>query len=174
MGDRKQICRQLRAKIMQRVRVPSFSVKDVVNIVTRSMKLGLQGHSVFFASGNSGVAGPLFSLGFHNCLSPNSTIFSPKWPNNCPYVTNVGAIKVYLNHSVHDPESAAVDPFGKPWAAAYSSSGGSSNIYPQPDYQKAAIDKYFRDHKSPYSYYESKGNSSFGKYGGLYNRLGRA
>jgi len=159
---------------MQRVRALSQSRNDAVNIVSRFMKLGLQGHSVFFASGDSGVAGPFFELGWDNCLGPNSTIFNPNWPNNCPYVTNVGATKVYPNHNVRDPESAAVDQMGAPWAAAYSSGGGFSNIYPQPDYQKAAVDKYFRDHKPPYPYYESRGNSSFGNNGGLYNRLGRA
>lgn len=42
------------------------------------------------------------------------------------------------------------------------------------DYQSHAVDKYLRDHKPPYPYYESKDNSSFGKNGGVYNRLGRA
>ena len=102
------------------------------------------------------------------------TIFNPNWPNTCPYVTNVGATKVYPNHSVKDPESAANDPLGEPWLIAYSSGGGFSNIHPRPDYQKDAVDKYLRHHRPPYPYYESKGNSRFGKHGGLYNRLGRA
>jgi tripeptidyl-peptidase-1 len=81
----------------------------------RFMKLGLQGHSVFFASGDTGVAGaPRPLLGKDRCLGPNNTIFSPAWPNTCPYVTNVGATKVFPNHSVRDPESAVVDLPGHP------------------------------------------------------------
>jgi hypothetical protein len=38
------------------------------------MKLGPQGHSVFFASGDSGVAGSGDS-----CLGPNAIIFSPNF-----------------------------------------------------------------------------------------------
>ncbi|KAH8798958.1 aorsin [Hyaloscypha sp. PMI_1271] len=139
------------------------------------MKLGLQGHSVFFASGDTGVAGaPRPLLGKDRCLGPNNTIFSPAWPNTCPYVTNVGATKVFPNHSVRDPESAVVDLPGHPWRVAYSSGGGFSNIYARPDYQKHAVSKYLRDHKPPYPCYESISNSSFGKHGGLFNRLGRA
>jgi tripeptidyl-peptidase I len=138
------------------------------------MKLGLQGHSVFVASGDSGVAGPLFELGIDNCLGTNNTIFSPNWPNTCPYVTNVGATKVLPNHSVEDSESAAVDLMGDPWPVAYSSGGRFSNIFPQPAYQQDAVSKYLKDHRPSYPYYESTGNSSFGKGGGIYNRLGRA
>lgn len=59
------------------------------------MKLGLQGHSVFLASGDNGVGGPpTFFFEADTCLGPNNTIFNPAWPNNCPYVTNVGATKV--------------------------------------------------------------------------------
>jgi hypothetical protein len=45
------------------------------------MKLGIRGVSVFFASGDNGVAGP---PGFDNqngCLGSNSTIFNPGFPN---------------------------------------------------------------------------------------------
>ncbi|KAE9374533.1 aorsin [Stipitochalara longipes BDJ] len=135
------------------------------------MKLGLQGHSIFFASGDAGVG---VCLAQDKCLGLNRTIFSPAWPNTCPYVTNVGATKLYPNQSVTDPESAAGDPIGDPWFEAYSSGGGFSNIYPRPDYQGHLVDKYLRDHTPPYPYYEAKGDSNFGKNGGLYNRLGRA
>ena len=82
--------------------------------------------------------------------------------------------KFVSTNSVRDPESAAVDPMGEPWSVTYSSGGSFSNIYPRPDYQKDAVAKYLRDHKPPYPYYDSKDNSSFGKHGGLYNRLGQA
>jgi len=45
------------------------------------MKLGLQGHSIFYASGDDGVAGPPGDDSDNGCLGPESTIFSPAWPN---------------------------------------------------------------------------------------------
>ena len=69
------------------------------------MKLGLQGVSVLFASGDSGVANR-YNSGFENsCLtSPevgpyvdiNGTRFSPSFPTNCPWIT---AGKPSLLHS---------------------------------------------------------------------------
>lgn len=60
------------------------------------MKLGLQGVSVIFASGDSGVANR-YGLGLESsCLTSseegsqidfNGTRFSPSFPSNCPWVT---------------------------------------------------------------------------------------
>ncbi|KAE8153802.1 peptidase S8/S53 domain-containing protein [Aspergillus avenaceus] len=131
------------------------------------LKLGLQGVSVLFASGDDGVAGPPGDATTNGCLA-NGTVFSPAFPNSCPYITNVGATKVYPGYTVHDPESAVYDPAG---LSSYASGGGFSNIYPIPDYQADAVAKYFKDHKPKYPYYE--GGKNIGKNGGLYNRLGR-
>jgi tripeptidyl-peptidase-1 len=90
---------------------------------------------------------------------------------SCPYVTSVGATKVYPGMTVFEPESAVVDPAGHPYSIAFYSGGGFSNIYPQPDYQKAAVASFFKNYNPPYPYYE--GNSSFGANGGIYNRIGR-
>jgi tripeptidyl-peptidase-1 len=103
---------------------------------------------MFFASGDSGVAGPGY-----NCLGPNATIFGPSFPNNCPYIINVGATKAHPNRSVHDPESAAVNSISHPYAVAFSSGEGFSNIHPQPDYQEDTVNNYFINHNPPYSYY---------------------
>jgi tripeptidyl-peptidase-1 len=59
------------------------------------MKLGLQGVSVLFASGDSGVANR-YNAGFPNsCLNSeqdfvdnNGTRYSPSFPVNCPFVTS--------------------------------------------------------------------------------------
>lgn len=61
--------------------------------------------------------------------------------HSCPYITNVGATKIYPGHSVFEaqPEGAVVDPAGHPYSSAFSSGGGFSNIYPIPDYQAAAV-----------------------------------
>jgi tripeptidyl-peptidase I len=105
-------------------------------------------------------------------LGPNSTIFSPAWPNSCPYITNVGATKVYPGRTVFGPESAVIDPAGYPYTDAFSSGGGFSNIYPVPDYQKDAVDDFFAKHMPPYPYYYADFSGSIPMNGGLYNRIG--
>lgn len=58
------------------------------------MKLGLQGVSVIYASGDSGVANR-YNSGYPNsCLNAdedyvdnNGTRYSPSFPVNCPYIT---------------------------------------------------------------------------------------
>lgn len=135
----------------------------------RFMKLGLQGTSIFVASGDTGVGGIPGDGAANGCLR-NGTVFSPTQPNSCPYVTNVGATKVYPGHTVFEPESAANDLAGAPYRSAYSSSGGFSNIFDIPTYQKSAISTYFADHNPPYPYYE---NGQYNNSNGLYNRNGR-
>lgn len=60
------------------------------------MKMALQGVSVLFASGDSGVANRYNSGYVNSCLTPpdvgpyvdvNGTRFSPSFPTNCPWVT---------------------------------------------------------------------------------------
>lgn len=63
------------------------------------MKLGLQGTTVVFASGDSGVANR-YNAGYNNsCLNAKynyvesyGTKFSPSFPVNCPYITAVSNI----------------------------------------------------------------------------------
>ena len=141
------------------------------------MKLGLQGVSIFYASGDDGVAGPPGDDSPNGCLNQdgsttkNGTIFSPAWPNNCPYLTNVGATKVYPGKTVNDPESAVVDPAGHPYRRAFSSGGGFSNIYGMPKYQRKAVAAYFANHKPSYPSYGKSNNNTYSV--GLYNRTGR-
>ncbi|KAI2731754.1 hypothetical protein DTO012A8_10234 [Penicillium roqueforti] len=56
------------------------------------LKLGLQGHSILFASGDYGVASGDYGVAsFHGdgsangCLGPEGKIFNPQYPSNCPY-----------------------------------------------------------------------------------------
>ncbi|TVY55396.1 Aorsin, partial [Lachnellula suecica] len=160
----------LPTKAMQRV--SAASVNNMLKLMPcRYMKLGLQGVSIFYASGDDGVAGPPGDGGSANgCLGGNHTIFNPAWPNSCPYLTNVGATKVYPGKTTSDPESAVVDPAGHPYRDAYSSGGGFSNIYPIPDYQKDAVAKFYNDHEPKYPHYS---HGVLGEGGGLYNRSGR-
>ncbi|KAJ7353612.1 peptidase S8/S53 domain-containing protein [Mycena albidolilacea] len=103
-------------------------------------KLGLMGITFIFASGDSGVAG-----NGELCLFPNGTqsedapLFNPLFPANCPFVTGVGATQVNPGSTVFDPESAAS-----------LTGGGFSNIFALPEYQKKAIEEYYKYHEPPY------------------------
>ncbi|KAJ4422609.1 hypothetical protein N0V82_002728 [Gnomoniopsis sp. IMI 355080] len=136
------------------------------------LKLALQGVSIFVASGDTGVGGyPDGTFGdgpYYGCLRDDD-VFAPTQPNSCPWLTNVGATKVYAGKTVFEPESAVED-----LAASfnYSSSGGFSNLFPIPSYQQEAIATYFEDHDPPYPYYYD-GNYLNATNGGLYNRNGR-
>lgn len=107
----------------------------------------------------------------------------------CPYITSVGATKIYPGHTIweHNPESAANDLAGAPYSGAYSSGGGFGNTYETPSYQKSAVAKYgpapkfpfstdqnpsyFKNHDPAYAHYN--GSANLGLNGGLYNRIGR-
>ncbi|KAL5374438.1 hypothetical protein DPSP01_011967 [Paraphaeosphaeria sporulosa] len=133
------------------------------------LKLGLQGVSVFIASGDSGV-GDLPKPDSPNGCLRNGTVFTPGHPNTCPWLTSVGATKVYPGKTVFDPESAANDLAGDPYYFPYSSGGGFSNIFGVPKYQSEAVKGYFEiaDPGYPYYYDGNWKNST-----GLYNRNGR-
>ena len=136
------------------------------------MKLGLQGVSVFVASGDTGVAGVQEQQYPNGCIGPNLTVFNPTNPNSCPFLTNVGATMVNPNATVNDPESAAFEFFDN-GTFLFTSSGGFSNIYPVPQYQQSAVDSYFANYNPPYPYYELTGGFDASKIGdGIYNRIG--
>jgi tripeptidyl-peptidase-1 len=94
------------------------------------LKLGLQGTSIFVASGDTGVGGyPGGSTGegpYYGCLGPDDAVFSPTQPNSCPWLTNVGATKVYEGKTVYDPESAVLD---EDPGFNYSSGGVSDHLF---------------------------------------------
>lgn len=58
----------------------SSSLPGCANLY-RFMKLGLQGISIFYASGDDGVAGPKGSNNDNGCLGDDAKIFSPGWPS---------------------------------------------------------------------------------------------
>jgi tripeptidyl-peptidase-1 len=94
------------------------------------MKLGLQGVTIVFASGDAGVSDRNF-----RCPSPEQKIFNPDYPD-CPYVTMVGATTLPSRSNAGDPETAVTTFF---------SGGGFSNIYAQPSYQQTAIDSWVHE-----------------------------
>ena len=111
------------------------------------MKLGLQGVTFLYSSGDYGVAG---SEG--QCIDPttggytpshaNYGRFNPSFPGTCPYVTAVGATQVATGSTVTQPEQAA--------KSIIYSGGGFSNVFPLPAYQSSAVGSYFKNHNPPY------------------------
>ena len=109
------------------------------------MKLGLQGTSILYSSGDYGVAG-----NGGQCIAPNgsfnnggSGMFNPSFPSTCPYVTSVGATQIVPGASVTAPEEAC--------ETVIFSGGGFSNVFDLPSYQAAAVDEFLTNHPPPYT-----------------------
>jgi tripeptidyl-peptidase-1 len=122
------------------------------------MKLGLQGVSILYSSGDFGASGN----GGQCCVNPGCAggavqngalggAFNPTFAASCPYVTAVGATLVNPGSSVSDPESAT--DF---------SGGGFSNVFSMPDYQKDAVTNYLTNNILPF------GSSQFNSNGRAY------
>lgn len=105
------------------------------------MKLGLQGVTVVYSSGDYGVAGnggqccteEACAGGTYN--NGNSGTFNPAFPSTCPYVTSIGATQIVPGASVTAPEEAC--------ETIIYSGGGFSNVFPIPDYQSSAVAAYY-------------------------------
>ncbi|PBP20191.1 hypothetical protein BUE80_DR009055 [Diplocarpon rosae] len=136
------------------------------------MKLGLQGVSILFASGDYGVASFPGDGSASGCLGPKEDIFNPQYPSGCPYVTSVGGSQLAPNGTVYDPEIVMADNLGGS-AVNFSSSGGFSNYFPRPRYQERHVRTYFYRAHLKYPYY-SELNVDVNTTNGLYNRGGRA
>ncbi|KAF2664742.1 subtilisin-like protein [Microthyrium microscopicum] len=133
------------------------------------MKLALQGHSVFISSGDYGVASyPGDSDSPIGCLGEGENIYNPSTPI-CPYITSVGATRLYPGQTVLDPES--VMQVDLPSAPLFSTGGGFSNVFTRPGYQNRALDYYF-DTATP-SFPSYGDGDNIGADGGIYNRDGR-
>ncbi|MBE3046434.1 S53 family peptidase, partial [Candidatus Bathyarchaeota archaeon] len=120
------------------------------------MKLGLQGVSMVFASGDFGVAGngnmcfdPLTGAYQHGAAGG---IFNPSFPSTCPYVTSVGATEVMEGSTVRSGEVAC--------QKVIRSGGGFSNVFGVPGWQREAVEAYYM------------GGGEEGEYGGRYNDSG--
>ncbi|RDW61306.1 hypothetical protein BP5796_11198 [Coleophoma crateriformis] len=110
------------------------------------MKLGLQGVTILYSSGDFGVAGNSgqcinTQTGAYNNGSTGT--FNPSFPGTCPYVTSVGATQVMNGSTIHTPESAS--------QRVIFSGGGFSNNFAMPSYQQKAMATYFQNHAPPYS-----------------------
>lgn len=117
-------------------------------VCSQFAQLGARGVSVFFGSGDGGVAG-VQPGGSCKSNVDGKKAFLPLFPSSCPYVTSVGATVNF------NPEVVAFDPRNN-----FSSGGGFSNYFSQPSYQASAVHGYLRE----------IGND----FAGLYNKSGRA
>lgn len=136
------------------------------------LKLGLQGHTIMYASGDYGIASFPGDDSANGCLGPNSTVYSPSFPT-CPGVLNVGATRLYADQTVDDPKSAMQANLG-PGAELFASAGGFVIYFPVPAYQQLAVSEYFAFHEPglPY-YYANDQATNISANGGFYNRAGR-
>jgi len=111
------------------------------------MKLGLQGVTILYSSGDYGVAGNDGecidgTTGNYTAPGANYGLFNPSFPATCPYITSVGATQVATGSTVTQPEQAA--------ESVIYSGGGFSNVFPLPSYQSSAVKSYFQNHNPPY------------------------
>lgn len=113
------------------------------------LKLGLQGISVFFASGNDGV-GDLSKPNVPNGCLRNDTVVSPSQTNTRPWLTSVGATKIVPGRTVYEPDGVAYQP---DCYFPYSPGGGLSKIFGIPDYQSRTVEGYLDDSDPGYPYY---------------------
>lgn len=128
-----------------------------VNYQTRQcyewMKLGMQGTSILFASGDHGVAEHYNPTGPTCLTGATKHVFGPNAPSNCPYVTSVGG----------------TDGTGQTEVGWQGSGGGFSNIFATPSYQQAAVSNYLTNHPPSYQSYNMSNqlgpsNTTVGRY----------
>ena len=112
-------------------------------------KLGLLGVSVFYSSGDSGVAGNggectdhFNSDGTASYNAGTNGTFNPSFPGTCPYITSVGATQIAAGSSTTQPEVAC--------QSVIASGGGFSNNFALPDYQASAVQNWFANHAPAY------------------------
>lgn len=98
----------------------SYAAADRLNV--EFQKAGARGISLLFASGDQGA----------NC---KHEAFMPQGPGSSPYVTAVGGTK---------PASGWPKPGPQSETAVALSSGGFSNYWPMPDWQKGAVSAYLQ------------------------------
>ncbi|ORY08859.1 peptidase S8/S53 domain-containing protein [Clohesyomyces aquaticus] len=111
-------------------------------ICNEYMKLGLQGVSVIYSSGDNGVAG--------NSDECKKDRFEPSFPATCPYVTAIGA--TMLDASNGDI-AGTLESGGQPEIAINSqviSGGGFSEVFDMPDWQADVVSKFLDNADLPF------------------------
>jgi tripeptidyl-peptidase-1 len=141
---------------------------------------------MFFDSGDFGVAGPPYNskgIGLDGCLGPNHTVYSPNFPDVCPWVTAVGG--TMINTTAFALEVAVSSGPPNLYGPFFFSGGGFSNGFPAPHYQQRAMRDFFTRADPSVLYYTNgingfdgndtgAGGPGYKRTDGLYNRNGRA
>ncbi|KAF1992112.1 subtilisin-like protein [Aulographum hederae CBS 113979] len=106
-------------------------------------KLGLQGVSILYSSGDYGVAG-----NYGQCVDSDSGSlfyndgtsgsFVPGFPATCPFVTAVGATQVIPGTNIAEARASGTQP-EKACETRIYSGAGFSNVFPMPDYQAETV-----------------------------------
>ncbi|KAK6855941.1 hypothetical protein PG995_008092 [Apiospora arundinis] len=119
------------------------------------LKLGLMGVTVIASSGDTGTQS---GISGGTCLDPatghNATSktgrFSPQWPSSCPWITSVGGTQKQRaaapskanNTELGSSREEAFRYIGSIDNVTYTSSGGFSNNFAAPAYQRDAVSAY--------------------------------
>ncbi|KAF8155864.1 subtilisin-like protein [Crassisporium funariophilum] len=111
-------------------------------------KLGLMGVTILYSGGNTGVGGAQsgYCLDDNGSMNLNGTHYNPAWPASCPWVTVVGGTQVKANGTGTPSDPLPEEVWNQDMTLGFfqSSGGGFSNQYPQPAYQKSAVNKYLK------------------------------
>eukprot|EP01028_Stygiella_incarcerata_P000370 TRINITY_DN1040_c0_g2_i1.p1 TRINITY_DN1040_c0_g2~~TRINITY_DN1040_c0_g2_i1.p1 ORF type:complete len:598 (+),score=145.93 TRINITY_DN1040_c0_g2_i1:96-1796(+) len=115
---------------------PSVSADYARRVDQEFQKLALRGVTLFTGSGDWGVG----------CEAPNPTCkrFAADFPSSSPHMTSVGA--TYIENTSEEKE-----------VGIYFSSGGFSEIFDQPDYQRDAVSQFLKRTKTPTVYFNQSG-----------------
>ncbi|KAL4095556.1 hypothetical protein PRIC1_008930 [Phytophthora ramorum] len=118
---------------------------------TLLIKMGLRGITVLIAGGDDGVTG--LRTEFEKVPVENMCKQSgPQWPSSSPYITTVGATMLLTK------AQQAAKPFFRTNeevicsvenGGIITSGGGFSNIYPIPEYQRKAVERYLATRNIP-------------------------
>ncbi|KAJ6454702.1 subtilisin-like protein [Mycena sanguinolenta] len=122
-------------------------------------KLGMQGVTIIYSSGDNGVAGnsglcltapndpATYNTSSPPAQSATGKTFNPSFPSTCPFVTAIGATQVIPGKSVLDKGEVE-----QACAEVIHSGGGFSNYFGVPDYQKGPVEAYIKNNLTPSPY----------------------
>ncbi|PIB01915.1 Tripeptidyl-peptidase sed2 [Cercospora beticola] len=114
-------------------------------------QIGARGVSLLFSTGNNGANG-------QEAGGEHKTIFEPKFPASCPWVTAVGGTT-----NIGDEEAAVNGTIPIASSVAITASGGGfSNLFARPRYQANQVQSYI-DQYVPKTYENESGFNSSGR-----------
>lgn len=126
------------------------------------MKLGLQGVTVLYSSGDDGKSSPPQLL--HNQIYSHFIVgvagnsdecldgvrFNPSFPPTCPYVTAVGATQIPTGTDITTAIASGTQAETACETVIYSG-GGFSNYFGRPSYQSDAVESFLTNYPPSYS-----------------------